>query len=165
MTGFIVSVVFRLVAGTAIGAAFTGLRFVDLQVASLAVGTVQRLDGLACAFVVHFHEAEATGAAGFAIFDDVGRADLTVLGKHGVQISISGRPGQISNIDVLRQDSNSKEKKVKRRTLVLRETVTSRIAKIMEPDSIFELKFPFPPKSAVTRWGRPLCQRLLLCLE
>jgi hypothetical protein len=82
-----------------------------------------------------------------------------------MQISISGRPGQISNIDVLRQDSNSKEKKVKRRTLILQETVTSRIAKIMEPDSNFELKFPFPPKSGVTRWGRPLCQRLLFCLE
>ena len=128
MTGFIVIVVLRLVAGAAIGAAFTGLRFVDLQVASLAVGTVQRLDGLACAFVIHFDEAEATGAAGFAIFNDVGRADLTVLGKHGVQICISGRPGQISNIDVLRQDSNSKEKKVKRKTLFLLETATGRIA-------------------------------------
>ena len=152
MTGFIVSVVFRLVAGTAIGAAFTGLRFVDLQVAALTVGSVQRLDGLACTFIVHFHEAEAAGTTGFTVFDDMGRADLTILGKHGMQISIGGRPGQISNIDVLRQDSNSKEKKVKRRTLVLQETVTGRIAKIMEPDSIFELKFPFPPKSAVTRW-------------
>jgi hypothetical protein len=45
-----------------------------------------------------------------------------------MQISISGRPGQISNIDVLRQDSNSKEKKVKRKTLFLLETVTGRIA-------------------------------------
>jgi hypothetical protein len=129
VTGFIVSVVPGLVAGTAIGAAFTGLRFVDLQVASLAVGSVQRLDGLASAFVVHFNEAKATGAAGFAIFNDVGGADLTILGKHGVQICISGRPGQITNIDVLRQDSNSKEKKVKRKTLFLLETATGRIAK------------------------------------
>jgi len=66
---------------------------------------------------------------GFAAFEDMGRADLTILGKHGMQISISGRPGQISNIDVLRQDSNSKEKKVKRKTLFLLETATGRIAK------------------------------------
>ncbi len=72
-------------------AALAGLRFVDLQGATLAVGAVQGLD--------------------VPILDDVGRGDLTILGKHGVQIRIRGRPGQISNIDVLRQKNNSKEKK------------------------------------------------------
>ena len=92
-------------------AALAGLSFVDLQAATLAVGAVQGLNGLAGAFFIHLHKAEAAGATGFAVLDDVGGSDLAVLGKQGVQISVGGRPGQISNIDVLRQDSNLKEKK------------------------------------------------------
>lgn len=104
----------RLVAGTS-RAAGAGLGFVHLQVAALEVGSIEGFDRLTRTFFVHFNKAKPTGATGFTIFDDVGGIDLAVLRKEGMQIRIRSGPGQVANIDVLRQDTNSKEKKVKRK--------------------------------------------------
>ncbi len=41
------------------GATFAGLSFVDLQGATLKIISVQGLNGLLGAGVIHFHEAEA----------------------------------------------------------------------------------------------------------
>jgi hypothetical protein len=110
-------------------AALAGLRFVDLQGATLTVGAVQGFDSLAGAFVIHFDEAETAGTTGVAILNDMGGSDLTILGKQSVQIGSGSGPGQITNIDVLRQKNNSREKKGIKNALILMKTAIIRNAK------------------------------------
>jgi hypothetical protein len=110
-------------------APLAGLRLVDLQGTTLEVSTVQGFDSLAATFIIHLDEAETTGAAGLAIFDDICRSDLAILGKQGVQIGRGSGPGQIANIDILRQESNSKKKEINRMLFTLMKTAIIRMAK------------------------------------
>lgn len=100
----------RLVAGTA-RTALTGLSFVNLQVAATDALAIQCLNGLRSAGIVHFHETETTGAAGFTVFNDASGNNIAIISEEVAQIRISGRPSQVANVNVLRQDNISENKK------------------------------------------------------
>ena len=95
-------------ASTAAGAATTAaattaatltlLRFVDAQGTASHVLTVQRLDGTLCVRTRHFHEAEAAGAAGFAIVQDGDVGDGAMFREEIAKIIFSGLKGEITYV-------------------------------------------------------------------
>ena len=80
-------------------ARFHRLGFVDGEVTAVMILAMQRLDGLLALFgIAHGDEAEAAGAVGFAIHDQVGFGDGAVLGEQGVERLFSGLEGKISYV-------------------------------------------------------------------
>lgn len=78
---------------------FTGLGFVDLDVASVHVLTVKILDrGVHGSFGVHRHEGEATGASAFAIRREVNISHGSVFGEEGLEVLLCRIERQIANI-------------------------------------------------------------------
>src|SRR5262245_28276314 len=83
-------------------ALLTGPRLVDGEGAVVVLSAVQGVDGtLRLLIALHFNEAEAARAAGFAVGDDLCARHLTVLAEHFQQVVGGGRPGQVADIDVL----------------------------------------------------------------
>lgn len=93
------------------GAALTGLGFVDTKVTAHVVVAVQGLNGLKSAFVIHFDKSEATGATSLTVHDDTCGNHFTELGKERMKVFVRSAPGQVADINVLRQGNNSKRKK------------------------------------------------------
>jgi hypothetical protein len=80
-------------------ARFHRLGFVDGQVATVVVASMERLDGLLALFrVAHGDETESTGAIGFAIHDQVGFFDGAILSEKLVQVLFGGLEGKISYV-------------------------------------------------------------------
>lgn len=86
-------------------AAATAARFgawaclVDGEWASFHGGAVEVFDGLASGFVVHLDEPEASASSGLAVHHDVGRLDLTELGKDFGQFAVIGAVRQIADVN------------------------------------------------------------------
>lgn len=75
--------------------------FVDDEGAAAHVGAVHRGDGLAGLFIVgHLDEAEAAGAAGLAVDDDLGTVDLPVLGEQLGEVLLGGAVRKIADVNV-----------------------------------------------------------------
>src|SRR5947209_8476090 len=65
---------------------FAGFGFVDFQIATVDLFAVKVGNCRLCfGRRRHFDKSESARAAGFAVFDDVGRLDSTGFAKHGFQ--------------------------------------------------------------------------------
>ena len=99
-----VAAVAAAAAATAAGAG-RGAGLVDGDRAAAHVGARQLVDGLAAVLVAHLDEAEATGAPGLTVDDDLGGGDDTDATEQGRQLVGSGRVGQVAHVQV--DDSSS----------------------------------------------------------
>ena len=86
-------------AATAAATILAGTGFVDGEVTTIDVATVHALDGGASVVIAgELDEAEAAGAAGFAIHDEGRGRDLAELGEHFAELGLRGAERQISDV-------------------------------------------------------------------
>lgn len=79
------------------GATFFSL--VDAQGTAAEINAVQGFDGLVGIGFVHFDKTKATGAAGFAVHDQLDGKGIAVGGKQGFNAFLSSGKGQIADIN------------------------------------------------------------------
>ena len=79
------------------GATFFGL--IDAQGAAAKVNAVQGFNGLVGVGFVHFNKTEATGAASFAIHDELDGKGFAVGGEQGFNAFLGGGKRQIADIN------------------------------------------------------------------
>ena len=86
-------------AAAATAASFHRLGFVDRQVTTVVVLAVKSVDGALAFFgAAHGDKSETAGAVRFAIHDQVGFSDSTVLGKKLAEVLFGGLEGKISYV-------------------------------------------------------------------
>src|SRR5579875_2408249 len=79
-----------------------GTRFIDSQRSAFHFFAVHvGNSGLCFGLVAHLHKAEAFGAAGVTVHDDLGRHYATVRLKQSLQIIVANRIGQIAHVQLL----------------------------------------------------------------
>ena len=83
----------------ATGGGLFGLSLVHAQGAAVNFFAVKGRDGVDGAAFVHFNKTEATGAAGFAIRNQVHGKNIAVGLEESLNAVLSGRPGQITDIN------------------------------------------------------------------
>jgi hypothetical protein len=89
-------------AAEAAGAGLTGTGFVDNDGASAVLLAVHSRDGRVRLSVVgHLDEAEAAGATGLAIHDDLSGGDFTVGLEHRSEFGVVGAEREISDVQLL----------------------------------------------------------------
>ncbi len=89
---------------TTAAAVFARLGFVDLEVSPHVVLAVEGGDGRATGiFSLHFDEAEAAGASGFAIGDEVDFFHCAVGFEECANIAFGGIEGEITDIYIEHQ--------------------------------------------------------------
>jgi hypothetical protein len=98
-TAAVTAAVSTATATTAACAIGLGLGFVDLKRAPVDFLTIKLLDGLfALGFRRHLDESKAAGAAGFAVFDYVGRLNRSYGAKQIIKVLVRCIEGQISYV-------------------------------------------------------------------
>lgn len=89
---------------TTTAAVFARLGFVDLEVSPHVVLAVEGGDGCATGiFILHFDEAEAAGASGFAIGDEVDFFHRAMGFEESANIAFRGIEGEITDIYIEHQ--------------------------------------------------------------
>jgi hypothetical protein len=89
----------RTTTATAAAASFHRLGFVDREVATVVVLAVKGVNGALAFFgAAHGDESETAGTVRFAIHDEVGFSDSTMLGKKLVEVLFGGLEGKISYV-------------------------------------------------------------------
>ena len=86
---------------TAAATGFAGLGFVDGEVAAVDVLAVEGSHrGLAVLIACELDEAEAAGAAGFAVHDEGRGSDIAVLREDLAETLLGGAERQIANVEL-----------------------------------------------------------------
>jgi hypothetical protein len=74
-----------------------GARFVDVDIATVQLNTVETLDGLGCRLALHFDESEASRTPGIPVGHDGGRLHFAYLRKEIAELIFRRLIRQISD--------------------------------------------------------------------